>query len=73
MGLKLKKATLFYKTLKVEEIKLYSFCLVIESLINILSSKTTVLLLRSSSIPPLFRNCCTILALPISSEMVDGF
>ena len=35
---------------------------------TILSSKTTVLL---RSIP--FRNCCTILALPISSEIIDGF
>ena len=26
-----------------------------------------------SSVPPPFRNCCTILALPISSEIIDGF
>ena len=45
--------------------------------IIILSSKTTVLL-RSSVLPffrsvPLFRNCCTLLALPISPEIMDRF
>ena len=36
-----------------------------------LSSKTTVL--RSSVPPFLLRNCCTLLALPISPEIMDRF
>ena len=37
-----------------------------EAFLYILSSKTTVCRL-------LLRNCCTLLALPISSEILDGF
>ena len=47
------------------------------SIVIILSSKTTVCLrsdpIRSDSSVPPFRNCCTPLALPISSEIMDGF
>ena len=38
-----------------------------KTLQSILSSKTTVL----RSVP--FRNCCTLLALPISPKLMDGF
>ena len=39
--------------------------------ISILSNSTILLL--SSDLTPLIRNCCTILALPIESEIMDEF
>ena len=66
---------------KVDNLNVVCICSIMIDVVYlrtiITSSKTTVLLRSSIPTPPpfwlLLQNCCTILALPIESEIMDGF